>query len=64
MTRTAKPLGPQLKLVLMSTENASVVPTTSHELQAALIELLTTAACPPDVAREASGGDDDAEAHR
>lgn len=64
MTRTAKPLSPQLKLALMTTDDVSVVPTTLHELKAALIELLTTAACPPDVAREASGGDDDAEAHR
>jgi hypothetical protein len=63
MTRMAKPLSPQLHLALTSAEDLPVVPDPSHELKLALIELLTQAACAPDEAPEAHGGEDDSEAH-
>jgi hypothetical protein len=62
MTRTAKPLARQLNLSLMSAEALTMDPEEHHELTLALIELLTTAACPPhdpDDTRRPHGGDDE-----
>jgi hypothetical protein len=59
MTRTAKPVARQLNLSLMSADAITVDHEKHHELKLALIELLTTAACPPDAARRPRGGDDE-----
>jgi hypothetical protein len=64
MTRTPKPLARQLNLSLMSAEALPVDPEKHHELTLALIELLTTAACPLDDARGPRGGDDESKTHR
>jgi len=59
MTRTAKSIARQLNLSLMSAEAITADPKKHRELTLALIELLTTAACPPDDARDPRGGDDE-----
>ncbi len=59
MTRTAKPLARQLNLSLTTAEPLTVDHEKRRELTLALIELLTTAACPPDAARDPRGGDDE-----
>jgi len=61
MKQTAKIIGEQFNLPLISTLPVAISQDKQNELKRALIELLTSAACPEGETREGSGGEDESQ---